>query len=201
MSVKSGPLGHVAGAEHACPSSCDLVRVKAYLVLQRLFLSAPSYPRSYSRVLQLLGHYIKGSCVHAMQLLETGLLHADPHPGNLIRTPDGRICILDFGLMTEVPPERAQALVEYIAHLSVEDFEAVVMHDLPALGFIPPGARERFRTVHCGHRQGMFCSGPGTSSQMNTCGGYLAVQDMIMPDLPAWASLGVYATSLTLRAG
>ncbi len=60
--------------------------------------------------------------------------------GNLIRTPDGRICILDFGLMTEVPPERAQALVEYIAHLSVEDFEAVVMHDLPALGFIPPGA-------------------------------------------------------------
>ena len=76
----------------------------------------------------------------AAQLLETGLLHADPHPGNLIRTPDGRICILDFGLMTEVPPERAQALVEYIAHLSVEDFEAVVMHDLPALGFIPPGA-------------------------------------------------------------
>ncbi len=42
--------------------------------------------------------------------------------------------------MTEVPPERAQALVEYIAHLSVEDFEAVVMYDLPALGFIPPGA-------------------------------------------------------------
>ena len=79
-------------------------------------------------------------CVRAAaQLLETGLLHADPHPGNLIRTPDGRICILDFGLMTEVPPERAQALVEYIAHLSVEDFEAVVMHDLPALGFIPPG--------------------------------------------------------------
>ncbi|KAK9843545.1 hypothetical protein WJX81_008125 [Elliptochloris bilobata] len=77
---------------------------------------------------------------YLIQLLETGLLHADPHPGNLIRTPEGRICILDFGLMTEVPPERAQALVEYIAHLSVEDFEAVVMHDLPALGFIPPGA-------------------------------------------------------------
>lgn len=26
-----------------------------------------------------------------MQLLETGLLHADPHPGNLRYTPDGRI--------------------------------------------------------------------------------------------------------------
>lgn len=39
---------------------------------------------------------------YLIQLLETGFLHADPHPGNLIRTPDGRICILDFGLMTEV---------------------------------------------------------------------------------------------------
>lgn len=24
------------------------------------------------------------------------------HPGNLLRTPEGKICILDFGLMTEV---------------------------------------------------------------------------------------------------
>lgn len=39
---------------------------------------------------------------YLIQLLETGFLHADPHPGNLIRTPDGQICILDFGLMTEV---------------------------------------------------------------------------------------------------
>ena len=36
------------------------------------------------------------------QLLETGFLHADPHPGNLLRTPEGKICILDFGLMTQV---------------------------------------------------------------------------------------------------
>ena len=36
------------------------------------------------------------------QLLETGFFHADPHPGNLIRTPDGRLAILDFGLMTQV---------------------------------------------------------------------------------------------------
>lgn len=32
-----------------------------------------------------------------LQLLETGFFHADPHPGNMIRTPDGKLAILDFG--------------------------------------------------------------------------------------------------------
>ena len=41
------------------------------------------------------------SCYH-MQLLETGWFHADPHPGNMIRTKDGKLCIIDFGLMSEV---------------------------------------------------------------------------------------------------
>jgi hypothetical protein len=44
----------------------------------------------------------------------------DPHPGNLIRTVDGKICVLDFGLMTEVTPEQRVALVEYIAHLTTQ---------------------------------------------------------------------------------
>lgn len=39
---------------------------------------------------------------YLVQLLESGFLHADPHPGNLLRTPDGRLCVLDFGLMTQV---------------------------------------------------------------------------------------------------
>ena len=43
---------------------------------------------------------------YLIQLLETGFLHADPHPGNLIRTPDGKICILDYGLMTEINAEQ-----------------------------------------------------------------------------------------------
>lgn len=30
-------------------------------------------------------------------LLDTGVLHCDPHPGNLLRMDDGRLCILDWG--------------------------------------------------------------------------------------------------------
>ena len=33
----------------------------------------------------------KGVEASLVQLLETGLLHADPHPGNLRYTPEGRI--------------------------------------------------------------------------------------------------------------
>ncbi|GLC71027.1 hypothetical protein PLESTF_001062300 [Pleodorina starrii] len=79
---------------------------------------------------------------YLIQLLDTGLLHADPHPGNLIRTPDGRICVLDFGLMTEVTPEQRLALVEYIAHLSTQDWEKLAV-DLQTLGFIPPSVDPR----------------------------------------------------------
>lgn len=38
-----------------------------------------------------------GVICYLKQLLDTGFFHADPHPGNLIRTPDGRLAILDFG--------------------------------------------------------------------------------------------------------
>lgn len=81
--------------------------------------------------------------------LDSGILSLSPQhltptlpasPGNLLRTADGRICILDFGLMTEVAPERRLALVEYIAHLSVQDW-AGVARDLVGLGFTPEGAR------------------------------------------------------------
>eukprot|EP00292_Cryptomonas_paramecium_P015478 CAMPEP_0113706564 /NCGR_PEP_ID=MMETSP0038_2-20120614/27803_1 /TAXON_ID=2898 /ORGANISM="Cryptomonas paramecium" /LENGTH=136 /DNA_ID=CAMNT_0000631787 /DNA_START=513 /DNA_END=920 /DNA_ORIENTATION=+ /assembly_acc=CAM_ASM_000170 len=39
------------------------------------------------------------------QLLELGFFHADPHPGNLLVTPDGRLALLDFGLCAVVPPQ------------------------------------------------------------------------------------------------
>ena len=67
--------------------------------------------------------------------------------GNLIRTPEGKICIHDYGLMTEVTPEQSIALVEYIAHLSVEDWDAVAV-DLRKLGFIPPGGSERSQIIY-----------------------------------------------------
>ena len=39
-------------------------------------------------------------------LLDTGTLHCDPHPGNLLRTTDGRLCILDWGMTLQVRRRR-----------------------------------------------------------------------------------------------
>eukprot|EP00747_Dinoflagellata_sp_TGD_P074714 gnl/TRDRNA2_/TRDRNA2_158435_c0_seq1.p1 gnl/TRDRNA2_/TRDRNA2_158435_c0~~gnl/TRDRNA2_/TRDRNA2_158435_c0_seq1.p1 ORF type:complete len:789 (+),score=111.05 gnl/TRDRNA2_/TRDRNA2_158435_c0_seq1:37-2403(+) len=69
-------------------------------------------------------------------LLDTGCLHADPHPGNLMRTTDGRLCILDWGLTANISSEVQYAIVDYISHLVAEDYEAVP-RDLVALGFVP----------------------------------------------------------------
>lgn len=70
--------------------------------------------------------------------LRTVCVFADPHPGNLIRTPDGRLAILDFGLMTEVDDDIKYGMIEAISHLIHRDYEAIVA-DFVTLQFIPKG--------------------------------------------------------------
>jgi predicted unusual protein kinase regulating ubiquinone biosynthesis (AarF/ABC1/UbiB family) len=69
-------------------------------------------------------------------LLELGLLHCDPHPGNLLRTPDGRLCILDWGMVTRLSPDLQLTLIEHVAHLTSADY-AEIPRDLLLLDFIP----------------------------------------------------------------
>ncbi|KAH8078816.1 hypothetical protein JL720_9566 [Aureococcus anophagefferens] len=70
-------------------------------------------------------------------LLDTGTLHCDPHPGNLLRTLDGKLCILDWGMTLEVPGDLQYALLEFIAHINTENLDAVP-RDFVNLGFTPP---------------------------------------------------------------
>ena len=79
-----------------------------------------------------------GVICYLKQLLDTGLFHADPHPGNLIRTPDGRLAILDFGLMTRITEDQKYGMIEAISHLIHRDYEAIV-EDFVLLEFIPEG--------------------------------------------------------------
>mmetsp|Transcript_11950 Transcript_11950/g.22377 ORF Transcript_11950/g.22377 Transcript_11950/m.22377 type:complete len:1017 (-) Transcript_11950:370-3420(-) len=77
-------------------------------------------------------------------MLETGVLHCDPHPGNLLRTPEGKLCILDWGMVTRLDPDLQVTLIEHMAHLTSADY-AEVPRDLLLLGFIPESKADLIR--------------------------------------------------------
>jgi predicted unusual protein kinase regulating ubiquinone biosynthesis (AarF/ABC1/UbiB family) len=71
------------------------------------------------------------------QLLEHGFFHADPHPGNLLATPDGKLAYLDFGMMSEIQPLQRYGLIEAIVHVVNRDFEGLAK-DYVKLEFLSP---------------------------------------------------------------
>ena len=71
------------------------------------------------------------------QLLEHGFFHADPHPGNLLASPEGKLVYLDFGMMSEVKPYQRYGLLEAIVHLVNRDFEGLAK-DYVKLEFLKP---------------------------------------------------------------
>eukprot|EP01018_Ginkgo_biloba_P031849 Gb_35844 [translate_table: standard] len=71
------------------------------------------------------------------QLLEHGYFHADPHPGNLLATPDGKLAFLDFGMMSETPEQARFAIIGHVVHMVNRDYEAMA-RDYYALDFLSP---------------------------------------------------------------
>eukprot|EP01025_Chloroclados_australasicus_P005960 TRINITY_DN11966_c0_g2_i1.p1 TRINITY_DN11966_c0_g2~~TRINITY_DN11966_c0_g2_i1.p1 ORF type:complete len:770 (-),score=83.05 TRINITY_DN11966_c0_g2_i1:456-2732(-) len=72
------------------------------------------------------------------QILGEGFYHADPHPGNLLRTSDGRLAYLDFGMMGRTTYQMRQALIRTPIYMVNGEIEALA-HDFVVLGFLPPG--------------------------------------------------------------
>lgn len=56
-------------------------------------------------------------------ILDNGFLHADPHPGNLQLTPDGRLAIFDLGMVSTVPPRLQDKLVRVMVAIGDDNGE------------------------------------------------------------------------------
>ncbi|MGB7068570.1 MAG: AarF/ABC1/UbiB kinase family protein [Pyrinomonadaceae bacterium] len=72
------------------------------------------------------------------QLLEDGFFHADPHPGNLLVMPDGRLAFFDFGMVGRISPELQAKMIDAFFHVVAKD-PAGIAQDLIDLDFLKPG--------------------------------------------------------------
>jgi len=66
------------------------------------------------------------------QILVDGFFHADPHPGNVLLTHDGRLALIDVGMVGRVDPRTQDALIKLLLAISSGrgDDAAEVMIDL-----------------------------------------------------------------------
>ena len=71
------------------------------------------------------------------QLLEFGFFHADPHPGNLFATYDGKMAYIDFGMMDQLDLQTKEQLVDSVVHLLNKDYDELGQ-DYVRLGFLQP---------------------------------------------------------------
>jgi len=72
------------------------------------------------------------------QLLEFGLFHGDPHPGNVFAMADGRIAYVDFGNVANLRAAERKIMIRAITHVAYKDYEGLA-DDFVSLGFIRPG--------------------------------------------------------------
>ena len=119
----------------------NLLTLRANLAsFPRLVVPAPIGDYSSSRVLTM--EYITGTKITALnpvvhldldphglleelfqaylrQIIIDGFFHADPHPGNVLITDDGRLALIDLGMVSRLSPSRQEHLLKLL--LSVAD--------------------------------------------------------------------------------
>ncbi len=75
---------------------------------------------------------------YARMMLRDGVFHADPHPGNLLVDRRGRLVLLDFGMVIDVPVSTRKALFDTIIAAIRRD-AAGTAQGFFALGMVAPG--------------------------------------------------------------
>ena len=70
--------------------------------------------------IELNGTDLAENIFHAylQQILVDGFLHADPHPGNVFLTEDGRIALIDLGMVAHLSPRFQENLLQLLLAIS-----------------------------------------------------------------------------------
>ena len=82
-----------------------------------------------------------GAEAYLEMIFQHGIYHADPHPGNLLLMPDGKIGLLDFGMVVRMDDSIREAIEEMLLAIVEQDANrlgSVVVR----VGAVPAGLDE-----------------------------------------------------------
>jgi len=78
---------------------------------------------------------LKGAGAFFKMVLQDGLFHADPHPGNIFVLADGRLGLVDFGIMGRVTEDNREHFASVLVALAGHDYDALTRQYVN-LGFV-----------------------------------------------------------------
>lgn len=102
------------------PDACTALTRKRVLVME--WVDGEKGPWDGEEGIQMVRQGLKCS---VDQLMTTGLFHADPHRGNLLRTTDGKLAFLDFGMMADIDEEDRYGLFGLCIGLQSKDVSLI----------------------------------------------------------------------------
>ena len=81
------------------PAVCWAMTTKRVLVMERIDGVRLADSRALPPGTDPVALALAGAEAMLTQVFEAGFFHADPHPGNFLVTDDGRLALLDFGMV------------------------------------------------------------------------------------------------------
>src|SRR5205823_13312576 len=67
---------------------------------------------------------------YLQQIFVVGFFHADPHPGNLLVTRDGRLAMLDLGMVAHLTPRFQDLLLQLLTAIAEGRGDEAAKHAL-----------------------------------------------------------------------
>jgi predicted unusual protein kinase regulating ubiquinone biosynthesis (AarF/ABC1/UbiB family) len=85
--------------------------------------------------------------IYIKMIVEDGLFHADPHPGNLAVQADGTIVFYDFGMTGRLGPETRSHLVDFYVGIATDDIDQVIDSFVAMEALDPTADRQMVREL------------------------------------------------------
>ncbi|WP_035557144.1 ABC1 kinase family protein [Hymenobacter sp. IS2118] len=69
-----------------------------------------------------------GMDIYLTQIFEFGIFHADPHPGNVLVQPDGKIVLIDFGMVGRLTKQQKYAFAGVFIGMARQDARSMALN-------------------------------------------------------------------------